>query len=63
MVFNGVPLALFCNGMFMNDGKTQYLPIVPMSADAIVDKSVIRVGVATITASLCVQYLGVCSDS
>ena len=37
------------NAMFMNDGKTQYLPIVPKSADAIVDKSVIRVGVATIT--------------
>ena len=48
------------NSMFMNDGKTQYLPIVPKSADAIVDKSVIRVGVATITASLCVQCLGVC---
>ena len=25
------------NSMFMNDGKTQYLPIVPKSADAIVD--------------------------
>ena len=35
------------NSMFKNDGKTQYLPIVPKSADA----SVIRVGVATITAS------------
>ncbi|KAK2179055.1 hypothetical protein NP493_517g02009 [Ridgeia piscesae] len=32
------------------------------SADVIVDKSVIRVGVATITASLCVQCLGVCID-
>ncbi|KAK2192828.1 hypothetical protein NP493_22g07007 [Ridgeia piscesae] len=32
------------------------------SADAIVDKSVIRVGVATITASRCVQCLGVCID-
>ena len=50
------------NSMFMNDGKTQYLPIVSMSADAIVDKSVIRVGVATVTASLCVQCLGVCTD-
>ena len=50
------------NSMFMNDGKTQYLPIVPKSADAIVDESVIRVGVATITASLCVQCLGVCID-
>ena len=42
------------NSMCMNDGKTQYLPIVPKSADAILDKSVIRVGEATITASLCV---------
>ncbi|KAK2163541.1 hypothetical protein NP493_1457g00010 [Ridgeia piscesae] len=32
------------------------------SADTIVDKSVIRVGMATITASLCVQCLGVCID-
>ena len=50
------------NSMFMNDGKTQYLPIMPKSADAIVDKSVIRVGVVTITASHCVQCLGVCID-
>ena len=50
------------NSMFMNDGKTQYLPFVPKSADTIVDKSVIRVGMATITASLCVQCLGVCID-
>ena len=50
------------NSMFMNDGKTQYLPILPKSADAIVDKSVIRVGEATITASRCVQCLGVCID-
>ena len=50
------------NYMFMNDGKTQYLPIVPKSADAIVDKSVIRVGMATITVSLCVQCLGVSID-
>ena len=50
------------NFMFTNDGKTQYLPIVPKSADAIVDKRVIRVGVATITASLCVECLGVCID-
>ena len=35
---------------------------MPKSADAIVDKSVIRVGVATITASRCVQCLGVCID-
>ena len=44
------------------DGKTHYLPIVPKSANAIVDKSVIRVGVVTITASWCVQCLGVCID-
>ena len=50
------------NSMFMNDGKTQYLPIVPKSADATVDKSVIRVGTATIAASLCVQCLRVCID-
>ena len=43
--------------MFFYYIKTQYLPIVPKSADAIVDKSVIRVGTATITASLCVQCL------
>ena len=48
--------------MCMNDGKTQYLPIVPKSADAIVDKSVIPVDVVTITASRCVQCLGVCID-
>ena len=35
---------------------------MPKCADAIVDKSVIRVGVVTITASLCVQCLGVCID-
>ena len=50
------------NSMFMNDGKTQYLPIVPKSAGAIVDTSMIRVGVATITASLYIQCLGVCID-
>ena len=50
------------NSMFMNDGKAQCLPSVPKSADAIVDKSVIRVGVVTIMASLCVQCLGVCID-
>ena len=48
--------------MCMNDGKTQYVPIVPKSADAIVDKSVIRVGVVTVTASRCAQCLGVCID-
>ena len=35
---------------------------MPKSGDAIVDKCVIRVGVATITASLCIQCLGVCAD-
>ena len=50
------------NSMYMNDGKTQYIPIVPKSADAIVVKSVIRIGMASITASLCVQCLGVCTD-
>ena len=45
--------------MCVNDGKTQHLPIVPKSADAIVDKSVILVGVVT---SRCVQCLGVCTD-
>ena len=48
--------------MCMNDGKTQYVPIVPKSADAIVDKSVIRVGVVTVTASRCARCLGVCID-
>ena len=50
------------NSMLMNDGKTQYLPIVHKFADAIVDKTVIRVGIVTITVSLCVQCLGVCID-
>ena len=50
------------NSLFMNDDKTQYLPIVLKSTDAIVDKSVIRVDMATITALLCVQCLGVCID-
>ena len=36
--------------------------IFRLSADAIVDTSVIRVGVATITASRCVQCLGGCID-
>ncbi len=59
---NQVKVWMARNSMFMDDGKTQYLPIVPKSANAIVDKSVIRVGVATITASLFVQCLGVCID-
>ena len=48
--------------MCMNDGKTQYVPIVPKSTAALVDNSVIRVGVSTITASRCVQNLGVFID-
>ena len=50
------------NSICMNDGKTQYLPIGPKSAGAIVDKNVIRVGEVTITASRCVKCLGVYID-
>ena len=45
--------------MCMNDGKTQYLPTAPKSAAALVDGSVILIGVSTITASRCVRNLGV----
>ena len=45
--------------MCMNDGKTQYLPIASKSAAALVDGSVIRVGVSIITASRCVRNVGV----
>ena len=48
--------------MCMNDGKTQYLPIAPKSAAALVDGSVIHIGVSTITASRCVRNLGVFID-
>ena len=48
--------------MCMNDGKKQYLPIVPKSAAALVDGNVIRVGVSTITASRCVRNVGVVID-
>ena len=48
--------------MCMNDGKTLYLPIIPQSAAALVDGSVIRVGVSIITASRCVRNLGVFVD-
>ena len=48
--------------MCMNDGKTQYLPTAPKSAAKLVDGSVIRVGVSTITASRCVRILGVFVD-
>ena len=50
------------NYMCMNDGKTQYLPIAPKSAAALVYDSVIRVGVSTITASRCVRNLVVFID-
>ena len=40
------------NSMCTNDGKTQYLPIAPKSAAALVDGSVIRVGVSTIEHTL-----------
>ena len=46
--------------MDMNDGK--YLPIAHKSAAALIDGSVICVGVSTITASRCVQNLGVVID-
>ena len=46
--------------MCMNVGKAQHLPIVLKSANAIVDKSVIRLGVVT---SRCVQCLGVALDT
>ena len=48
--------------MCMNGGKTQYLPIAPKSAAALIDGSVIRVGVSTITASRCVRNIGVFID-
>ena len=48
--------------MCMNDGKTQYLPIAPKSAAALVDGSVIRVDVSTITASRCVRNFGIFID-
>ena len=48
--------------MCKNDGKTQYLPTASKSAAALVDGSVIRVGVSTITASRCVRNLDVFID-
>ena len=50
------------NSKCMNDGKTQNLSIVPKSAAALVDGSVIRVGVSTITASRCGRNIGVFID-
>ena len=49
--------------MCMNDGKTQYLPIVPTYTVALDDGSVIRVGVSAITASRCVRNFGVFTDT
>ena len=48
--------------MCMNHSKTLYLPIMPKSADGIFHEGMIRVGVATTTASRCVQCLGSCTD-
>ena len=42
--------------------QKQYFPNVPESADAIADKGVTRVVVVTITASRCIQCIGVCLD-
>ena len=39
------------NCLCMNDNKTEYLPVVPKTASALVDSSVIRVGDVTIIAS------------
>ena len=52
------------NYMFMNNNKTEYLPVIPKTATAtaLVDGSVIRVGDATITASRFVRNLGVVID-
>ena len=46
----------------MNDNKTEYLRVVPRTAAALVDSSVIRVGDVTIIASRSVRNLGVVID-
>ena len=46
----------------MNDNKTEYLPVVPRAASALVGSSVIRVGDVTIFASRSVRNLGVVMD-
>ena len=46
----------------MNDNTTEYLPVVPRTAAALVDSSVIRVGDVTIIASRSVRNLGVVKD-
>ena len=51
-----VKVGMARNYMFMNDGKTHYLPIVPNLQTQSWIK-VIRIGVATITAPPCVQCL------
>ena len=50
------------NCLCMNDNKTEYLPVVPRTAAALVDSSVIRVGDVTIIASRSVRNLGVVMD-
>ena len=50
------------NCLCMNDNKTEYLPVVPETAAALVVDSVIRVGDATITLSRSVRNLGVIID-
>ena len=50
------------NSLCMNDNKMEYLPVVPRTAAALVDRSVIRVGDVTIIASRSVRNLGVVMD-
>ena len=50
------------NCLCMNDNKKEYLPVVPRTAAALVDSSVIRVGDVTIIASRSVRNLGVVKD-
>ena len=42
---------MISNCLCMNDNKTEYLPVVPRTAAALVDSSVIRVGDVTIITS------------
>ena len=48
--------------VYMNDSKTDYLPVVPETAAALVVDTVKRVGDATTTASRYVRNLGVIID-
>ena len=52
------------NYMCTNNSSTEYLPVIPKTAatTALFDGSVIRVGDATITASIFVRNLGVVID-